>query len=96
VHWAHNNIMELAECSIYSDHQWWRSIWGRHVGHRREGEVISASYRGIHWSNDSDDRQAIYYDLRRCGNKVVAWRARVNGDHHRDGHTATSRCNWMR
>jgi hypothetical protein len=48
VHWARNNIMELVERSIYSDHQWWRSIWGRHAGHRREGEVIGMSYRGIH------------------------------------------------
>jgi hypothetical protein len=35
-------------------------------------------------------------DLRRCGNTVVAWHARVNGDHHRDGHAVTSRRKWMR
>jgi hypothetical protein len=55
------------------------------VGGRREGEVTGASYRGIPWSNDSDDRQAIYSNLLRRGNKVVAWRAWVNDDHHGDG-----------
>jgi hypothetical protein len=54
-------------------------------------EVTGASYRGIHWSNDSADRQAIYSDLLRRGNKVGAWHARVNGDHHRDGCAATLR-----
>jgi hypothetical protein len=57
----------------------------------REREVASASYRGIHWRNDSADRQATYSDLLRHGNKVGAWHAQVNGDHHRDGRVATLR-----
>jgi hypothetical protein len=93
VHWVRNNLAELTGASI---HQRWRPIWRRRAGDQREGEVTGASYRGIHWSNDSDDRHAIYCDLRRCGNKAVAWHARVNGDHHRDDRAATSWCKWMR
>jgi hypothetical protein len=61
-----------------------------------EREVTGASYCGIHRSYDSADRQAIYSDLLRRGNRVGAWHARVNGDHHRDGHAATSRCKGVR
>jgi hypothetical protein len=63
---------------------------GKTHGRPEKGKVTSASYRGIHWSNDSDDRHAIYSDLLRCGNKVVAWRAWVNGDHRGDGRATTS------
>jgi hypothetical protein len=96
VHWACNNLTEHAERSVYRDQQQWRPIWGRHAGDRRKAKVIGASYRGIHWSNDSDDRHAIYSDLLRRGNKVVAWRAWVNDDHRGDSRAATSRCKWVR
>jgi hypothetical protein len=89
VDWARNNLTELTGASIYRDQQRWHPVWGRHVGGRREREVTSASYCGIHWSNDSADRQTIYIDLLRRGNKVGAWHARVNDDHHRDGREAT-------
>ena len=49
VHWARNNLVELDEHSIYSDHQWWRSIWGRHTDGRRKRKVTGTSYRGGHW-----------------------------------------------
>ena len=70
--WMRNNLAELTGASIYRVHQRWRLIWRRRAGGRREGEVTGASYRGIHWSNDSDDRQTIYSDLLRHGNKVGA------------------------
>jgi hypothetical protein len=48
VHWVRNNLAELTGASIYRVHQWWRPIWRRHDGGRREGEVTGASYYGIH------------------------------------------------
>jgi hypothetical protein len=92
--WMRNNLVEHTGVSIYR-HQRWRPILRRCAGSRREGRFTGASYCGIHWRVDSEDRQATYCDQRRCGNKAIVWQARVNGDHHRDGRTTMSRRKWM-
>jgi hypothetical protein len=93
--WVRNNLAELTATSIYRVHQRWRPILRRCARGQREGKFTDASYCGIHWHTDSEDRQATC-DQRRHGNKAVAWQARINGDHHRDGRAATSWRKWMR
>ena len=56
VHWVRNNLAELTGASIYRIHQRWHPIWRRRAGGWREGKFTGASYRGIHWSVDSEDR----------------------------------------
>jgi hypothetical protein len=96
VHWVHNNLAELTGASIYRINQRWCPIWRRRASGLREGKFPGAGYRGIHWRNESADRQAIYSNQLQHGNKVGAWHARVNGGHYRDGRAATSRRKWMR
>jgi hypothetical protein len=96
VHWAHNNLSEFARASIYRFHQRWHPIWGRHAGSRREGEVTSASYHGIRWSNGSEDKHAIYCDLRRCGNTTdYVAHGRQEADSGED-HFGWLRSKWVR
>jgi hypothetical protein len=67
VHWVRNNLAELTGASIYRIHQRWRPIWRWRASVRREGKSTGVSYPGIHWSVASEDRRAIYCDLRQHG-----------------------------
>jgi hypothetical protein len=85
-----NNLAELTGASIYRVHQRWRPILRGCAGGRWEGRFTSTGYRGIHWRFDSEARHATYCDQRWRGNKTIAWQARVNGDHQREGRTGVA------
>jgi hypothetical protein len=67
MHWAHNNLAELAMHSIYKDQQRWCPIWGRHASGRREGVSY---WRELPWrslANELRRSLVTLHDSRRRG-----------------------------
>jgi hypothetical protein len=90
VHWVRNNLADLVDHSIYRSQQWWRPIWRRCAGGRREGEFTYANYRGGHWLRSYGGHCSVIA----ARNDVVegSWRGAITttGVHLGDGRSATS------
>jgi hypothetical protein len=41
VYWTRSYLAELQEAAIYRTQWWWRSIWQRSAGSRREGRLLA-------------------------------------------------------
>jgi hypothetical protein len=65
------------------------------IGKKRE-ESPEDAQRGIYWVKSSVTTRLALVIYSRVVAWLVAWRTPMNGDHHGDGHTVTSRRKWVR
>jgi hypothetical protein len=89
-HWAHNNLADLVDHSIYKSQRRWRPIWRRCAGGRKKEKVPGVNYRGSHRLRS----YCGHWWAITAGNDVVKGSRRgaimVNGVHLGDNRSATS------
>jgi hypothetical protein len=68
----------------------------RRASGKKGEESPEAAQHGIHWAKSPATEGLSTATNCDMVTRSVAWRARVNSDHHRDGRAATSRRKWVR